>query len=117
MSLTTTIRIISKAIGAAPQIELIEPSLDAMQARVGGDIQFVPLLVDSEVPDDDNLKLVLNENGKVERLQRHLTWRPEDTIVGHVFVARFDEDADFVSLTDADIPRVIAILNERDLTR
>jgi hypothetical protein len=112
-----TLRLVTKTVGTAPRVAPVDDSLDAMQAIVGGMIEYVPFFLESDVVADSDIALVVNEEGKVLDLPPHLIYHQGDTIHGNIFVARLDENSDFTSLTDADIERVIPVLNERDLTR
>lgn len=76
----------------------IENELETMQNIVGGLIQVI-------YPFDDNVALVCNDEGKINNLpyNRRLLDRKGnllDIIAGTFFICSFDEEENFISLTD-----------------
>jgi len=90
------IRVLVLPVGKPPEVREIDNGLEAMQAIVGGYIETVSL--------DGSVAAVVNEDGP----RLHL---PNNRIVGHsvvvgqVFVVRFNDEGEFVSLTDEDVAR------------
>lgn len=82
--------------GAYPQSVTIETGLEALQSAVGGDIEAV-------YPFEDNVALVVNEEGKINGMPLNRALRTEDgdihdIVAGDFLVVGLTED-DFGSLT------------------
>lgn len=97
------IRVLLFPVGKPARVEHISGSLESMQKIVGGWIQMVPV--------GSGLDLVCDEEGKMNgsRPNRFVP-RLEDTIHGPFFISKHDEAGDAVSITDADIKNVEALI-------
>lgn len=96
------IRVVYKKPGRTPRMSLIRNELKALQDRVDGYIETVSLM--------DNIVMVVNEEGKLKKMQPNFLYG-FDTIVGPaVFVAT--ERDKMVSLTYDQIVKVEEFLKE-----
>lgn len=103
------------------RIEEIENSLEAKQKFVDGHIQVVGLT--------DDIDLVLNDEGKLDSLPLNRVWLGKDgnildILVGNVLACRSDNEGDFTSILESDIPvilerlpAVIAVLGKNVFVR
>lgn len=101
------IRVMVIKPGHVPEITEIENTLKGFQEVVGGYIETVPL----ESIDDD-LRVVLNEEGKNIGLPMNRVWKPYgvggyavDIMVGTIFIVSTHLDG-FTSLTDEQIKKL-----------
>ena len=101
------IRVMVIKPGHVPEITEIENTLKGFQKVVGGYIETVPM----ESIDDD-LRVVLNEEGKNIGLPMNRVWKPYgvggyavDIMVGTIFIVRTQLDG-FESLTDEQIKKL-----------
>lgn len=83
--------------GKKPEIVDIEPGLESLQKIVGGNIQVV-------YPFEDLVGLVVNDEGKIEKLPLNRALRDDtgemyDIVAGNLLVVGLTED-DFGSLSD-----------------
>ena len=88
---------------AFPRPVTIENGLEALQAAVGGDIE-------ATYPFDDNVALVINDEGKIAGLPLNRALRTEDgdiydIVAGDFLVVGLTED-DFGSLTPEQMEKV-----------
>ena len=88
--------------GSYPKAVNIDSGLEALQAAVGGSIEVV-------YPFDDNVGLIMNEEGKIEGLPLNRALRDEqgelyDIIAGDFLVVGLTED-DFGSLTPEQLEK------------
>ncbi len=86
------------------RIEEMENSLEAKQTFVDGHIQVVGLT--------DEIDLVLNDEGKLDSLPLNRVWLGKDgnildILVGNVLACRFDNEGDFTSILESDIPVIL----------
>jgi hypothetical protein len=96
------IKVIVKAPGEQPVVQMLDNTLQALQATVGGYVESLTL--------SRSRVLLCNEDGKRLRLQPNLVSGLIDPIVGTVIVAKHNGKGDFVSLTKADIEDTLAQL-------
>ena len=96
MANETKIRVLVYRPGQPSMVEEHGRSLEAQQKLVEGYIESVSL--------GDGIFMTCNEEGKLKGLAPNFVL-PGDVIVGTVFFHRV-EDAEAVSLTDADIKRI-----------
>ena len=88
--------------GSYPKAVNIDSGLESLQAAVGGSIEVV-------YPFDDNVGLIMNEEGKIEGLPLNRALRDEqgelyDIIAGDFLVVGLTED-DFGSLTPEQLEK------------
>ena len=88
--------------GSYPKAVNIDSGLESLQAAVGGSIEVV-------CPFDDNVGLIMNEEGKIEGLPLNRALRDEqgelyDIIAGDFLVVGLTED-DFGSLTPEQLEK------------
>lgn len=107
------IRVMVIKPGHEPEITEIENTLKGFQEVVGGYIETVPM----ESIDDD-LRVVLNEEGKIIGLPMNRVWKPcgvggyaMDIMVGTIFIVSTHLDG-FASLTDEQIKKLEEHVNE-----
>lgn len=86
------------------RIEEISNTLEAKQKFVGGLITVVGLT--------DELDIIANDEGKLEHLLPNRAWLDEDgnvldILVGNIMVCRFDDDGNFTSVLESDIPIIL----------
>jgi hypothetical protein len=100
------IKVISIPVGSDPMVVEIPPTLEAMQALVGGVdggcdlIQVVPL--------HDGLELVCDEEDKLKGLPLHLRlFGGQDFVAGDCFLVRHDDEGEAASVTPADVARYV----------
>lgn len=91
------IRILYVQPGKYPEERLIEHTLAAMQALVGGDIEAV-------YPWEDNACVVCDDEGKLKHKPLNRPLEDYDVLSGDFFVCGLGED-DFTSLTDEQMKR------------
>lgn len=97
-----TVRIIYIPVGSDPMVRDIEPTLDAMQALVGGNIEYVRL---RRRP---GLDLVCNEEGKLMRLKPNVILVDNDDVVmGDCFLVRTDDEGEAASVTKDDVDALV----------
>jgi hypothetical protein len=97
-----TVRVIYIPVGSDPLVRDIEPTLDAMQALVGGYIEYVGLRR------HPGLDLVCNEEGKLKRLKPNVILVDNDDVVmGDCFLVRTDDEGEAASVTKADIESLV----------
>ena len=79
-----------------------ENTLKAEQQFVGGYIEVIRLV--------DNMVMIINEDGKNRNLPPNRLWFKEgqyqDIIVGNIECVRFNEEGDFLSIEEEDIPKI-----------
>lgn len=91
----------------------INDGLASMQKVVGGYIQVIPAesMPGGEVLKDSGLILVLNEEGKLERLRPNFPlWGGHDVAVGTVFVCKENGD-EMVGLSEDEALMVAGLIN------
>lgn len=105
--MSNLIRVMVIKPGHVPEITEIENTLKGFQEVVGGYIETVPM----ENIDDD-LRVVLNEEGKNIGLPMNRVWKPYgvggyavDIMVGTIFIVSTHLDG-FASLTDEQIKKL-----------
>ena len=86
------------------RIEEIENTLEAKQKFVGGYIEVVNLT--------DEIDLVLNDEGKLNGLPFNRVWKDKDNkildiLAGNILACRFDNEGNFTSILDNDIPVIL----------
>lgn len=86
------------------RIEELPNTLEAKQKFVGGLITVVGLT--------DELDIIANDEGKLEPLLPNRAWLDEagnvlDVLVGNIMVCRFDNEGNFTSVLDSDIPIIL----------
>ena len=87
-------RVIVKEVGKAPQVKVIENTLNTLQSLVGGYIETVSM--------EDNIILICNEEGKMQGLPPNFSMG-YDVIVGTAVFVAFDGKEDFTGLNDWQI--------------
>lgn len=87
-------RVIVKEVGKAPQVKVIENTLDTLKSLVGGYIEVVSM--------EDNIILICNEEGKMQGLPPNFSMG-YDVIVGTAVFVSFDGKEDFTDLDDWQI--------------
>lgn len=97
MSNENKIRVLYVQPGKYPEERVIEHTLAAMQALVGGDIEAV-------YPWEDNACVVCDDEGKVKHKPLNRPLEDYDVLSGDFFVCGLGED-DFTSLTDEQMKR------------
>ena len=89
----------------------IDNSLKALQNEVGGYIE-IPCF--SRKLNENNIDMIINEEGKVNRLQPQLAIYQDnkivDVICGNIIFASANEDGDTIGLTDEQIEIVKEVL-------
>lgn len=84
----------------------IENTLEAKQKYVGGLIQVVSL--------NSNVDIICNDEGKLQGLVPNRAFTDDEDIldifVGNIFACRHDNEGNFTSIKDEDIPVIEAIL-------
>lgn len=98
------IRVLVVAPLQKPVIKIIENTLEAQQAVVGGDIEYLYI-------DDSESIMVCNEEGKLRNLQANRRIGV-DIIAGTFFIARDDGSEYLKSLTDEQIEKYMERFNE-----
>jgi hypothetical protein len=90
------IRVLVFAPEQAPEISVIDGSLESMQKIVGGLVEFVTL--------DDKFSLVCNEEGKVLGLPTN-RYVPvlRDVVCGTFFVVKNDDDNELIDSVDYEL--------------
>lgn len=96
------IKVIRLPFDSDPLAVEVEPTLDAMQALVGGGcIEIVPI-------GRDGLELVCDEEGKLKGLPWNLEiFGGQDVVAGHAFLMRHNRKGEPASVTDADVARFV----------
>lgn len=92
------------------EVREIGSKLEDLQAVVGGLIECVS-------PWEDNICLVCNEEGKIRNLPWNRFLKGDysqvfDIIAGTCFLCSVDDEGEFASLTDEQIEKYSAIMNE-----
>ena len=89
----------------------IDNSLKALQNEVGGYIEIPSF---SRKLSENNIDMIINEEGKVNRLQPQLAIYQDnkivDVICGNIIFASANEDDDTIGLTDEQIEVVKEVL-------
>lgn len=86
------------------RIEELENTLKAEQEYVGGLITVVGLT--------NEIDIVANDEGKLEHLPPNRIWRGDkgnilDMFVGNIYACRYDDEGNFTSIHEDDIPVII----------
>lgn len=86
------------------RIEELPNTLEAKQKFVGGLITVVGLT--------DELDVVANDEGKLEHLLPNRAWLDDkgnvlDILVGNLMVCRFDDEGNFTSIKESDVPVIL----------
>lgn len=86
------------------RIEEMSNTLKAEQEFVGGYISAISLT--------DEIDIIVNEEGKLQDLPINRAWVDDkgkilDLIVGNVCACRHDDNGNFTSILDSDIPVII----------
>ena len=97
MSNENNIRVLYVQPGKYPEERVIEHTLAAMQALVGGDIEAV-------YPWEDNACVVCDDEGKLKHKPLNRPLEDYDVLSGDFFVCGLGED-DFTSLTNEQMKR------------
>lgn len=88
------------------RMEKIENSLKATQNFVEGLISVVGLT--------EEIDIVLNDEGKLDNLPLNRVWKSEteifDILVGNLFCCRHDDEGNFTSILEKDIPLIQKML-------
>ncbi|MCI9050659.1 MAG: DUF3846 domain-containing protein [Lachnospiraceae bacterium] len=88
------------------KIEKIENSLEKLQDFVGGLITVAHFT--------QEIDIVLNDEGKLNNLPLNRVWKSEeeifDILVGNIFCCRYDEEGNFSSILEEDIPIIQEML-------
>lgn len=95
------LRVLVFPVGKPGEVQELDPTLDAMQALVGGGlIQMVPYAVGTT--------LVCNEEGKFNGMPANRTaWQGHDTIHGQFFfIGPADDEGNSTSLNEAQIRKL-----------
>lgn len=86
--------------GKVPFVKTVDSTLEGLQAEVGGDIEVA-------YPFEDNVGLIMNEEGKLNGLEFNRSLRDENGTVYDVIAGPFMvvglSDSDFCSLTPEQI--------------
>lgn len=86
--------------GKVPFVKTVISTLEGLQAEVGGDIEVT-------YPFEDNVGLIMNEEGKINGLEYNRSLRDENGMVYDVIAGPFMvvglSDSDFCSLTSEQI--------------
>lgn len=90
-----TIKVVVVRVGEPPRSKRIEPTLEAQQALVGGNIEAVRVA--------EQLFLFCNEDGQLLGLPANFSPIPALTIMGDVFFGRVDAEGELRDVTDADV--------------
>lgn len=106
------IRVLLKEPYKEPQIVEMFNDLKSMQDVVKGYIEVVSL------PTFKGIDLVVNEEGKLEQLPGNF-YLPhnEDCVVGNCIVAGFDDEGEFISLTDKQIEQATKYIKAFELPK
>ena len=95
------VKVIKFSHDSDPMVVELEPTLEAMQALVGGYIEIVPLR-------SDGLELCCNEEGKFKDLPPTVDiFGGQDTVVGDCALMRHDDEGEMVSVTAEDIAEFV----------
>lgn len=86
------------------RLEEIDNTLEAKQKFVGGYIEVIRIT--------DDIDIVLNDEGKLDGLPLNRVWKSADEsvldiIVGNVLACRHDEEGNFTSILESDIPVIL----------
>lgn len=86
------------------RIEELPNTLEAKQKFVGGLITVVGLT--------DELDIIANDEGKLDHLLPNRAWLDDagnvlDILVGNLMICRFDEEGNFTSVLESDIPVIL----------
>lgn len=86
------------------RIEEMQNTLEAEQEFVGGYISALSLT--------DEIDIIVNEEGKLQDLPINRAWVDDngkllDIIVGNICACRHDENGNFTSIIDSDIPVIL----------
>ncbi len=97
-----SIKVIRIPVGSDPLVVEVAPSLESLQALVGGGyIQIVPI-------GRDGLELVCDEEGKMKGFPLNVSiFGGQDVVAGPAFLMRHDRKGEPASVTDADIARFV----------
>ncbi len=103
MSKSKTVRVIYIPVGSDPLVRVIEPTLDAMKALIGGGyIEYVGLCR------HPGLSLVCDEEGKLKRAKPNVILVDRDDVVaGDCFLIRTSPEGEAASVTKADIDKLV----------
>ena len=106
------IKVIIKEPNKPPQIIEIFNDLKSMQEIVKGYIEVVSF------PTVKGVDLIVNEEGKLEKLPGNF-FIPhyEDCVVGNCIMAGYNDEGDFISLTDKQIEKVNSYIKAFELAR
>ena len=109
VSLPEKIKVISVEVGKEPVIKEIYNTLRAMQKEVEGRIECKPSLFSK----NDEYDFVCNEESKLYGLTpNRYIYSKKDVIAGNFFVAKANEEGEFVSLTDEECEFIISNVKE-----
>lgn len=87
--------ILFKAPGEAAEVRDIRNELEELQDLVGGYIEVLPM--------GGDLRLIVNEEGKLRGLEPNILAPTLDILVGPVIATAYDGEGDFRPLTDEEI--------------
>lgn len=102
-------RTVYKQVGGEPRVRSIPDTLEALQELVGGYIEVVRCF------GDDQLLLIVNEEGMINNLDAHLITADYGVIVGDVVVVADDGEGDFRGLADDEIAYAMKKLEEMEI--
>lgn len=103
MGTKTKIQVLVYRPGQPGVVEEHLNSLEAQQALVGGYIEAVGF--------GDGLYMTCNEEGKLNGLEPNFAL-PGDIVVGTVFFCRVDEEGECASLSETDVKRLKAVVEQ-----
>lgn len=96
------IRVLKVSPGQHPEPVMLENTLEALQAAVGGYIEIFGY---------ENVCILLNEEGKLIGLEGNRRLG-DDILVGDFYICGDDGEGDFMSLTDEEIERYTEMFYE-----
>ena len=104
------IKILIKEPYKKPYIKEVENELKTYQEIVGGYIEYIGC------PTCEEIDLVCNEEGKLDKLEGNF-FIPEyeDCLVGTVFAVGYNDEGDFISITDEQVKIVTEYMEKYSL--
>ncbi len=103
---TAKIKVIRLPVDSDPLVVEVDPTLENLQALVGGGyIEVVPV---GRAGESAGLELVCNEEGKMKGLPCNVTlFGGQGVVAGDAFLMRHDRRGEPASVTDADVARFV----------
>lgn len=108
MTSPDTIRVVVADPHTPAEVRDIPNTLEAMQAIVGGYIEELPRWGDIA-----GCVVVVNEEGRPQGLQPNREWPAGSELLGTFLVTKHGDNADYVSLTEAEAAEVVRLLDTR----